>query len=71
MATNYPASRQPAAIAIGDLDNDCQQDVVVAGADGVSVLLNNSLGGFGGLRAPASFANGTIGDIGGGRRSQR
>ena len=58
VATNYPASRQPAAIAIADLDNDCQQDVVVVGADGVSVLANNGLGG---LLAPANFANGTSG----------
>ena len=62
VATNYPASRLPAAIAIGDLDNDCFPDVVVAGPDGVSVLRNHSfVGGFGGLDAPASFANGTSG----------
>ena len=41
-ASNYPASRYPTSIAIGDLDNDCLPDLVVGGPDGLAVLFSNS-----------------------------
>ncbi len=52
---NYPASPSPSSIALGDLDADCNLDVVVAGADGLTVLLgSNSF-------RPTTFASGTTG----------
>lgn len=57
-AANYPASRVPAAIAIGDMDNDCQPDLVLVGPSGVTVLPNNA----GHFPTATTFGNGTSGN---------
>lgn len=40
VAANYPTSRQAYAMAIGDLDNDCEPDLVLVGPAGGSVMRN-------------------------------
>ncbi len=50
-------SRTPDAIAIGDLDNDGDFDVLTAGSSGLSALLGN---GIGALAAPVHNGSGTL-----------
>ena len=57
-AGNLAVGSSPTGIAAGDFNNDNKQDLVVAnqGANNVSVLLGDGLGGFG---AASNFATGT------------
>lgn len=57
VAANYPTSRQSYAMAIGDLDNDCQPDLALVGPAGASVMRNN----MGQFPIATNLGNGTSG----------
>jgi hypothetical protein len=44
--TLLPDNRAPVVIGVGDVDGDLQDDVIVGGADGISVFLADGFGGF-------------------------
>jgi len=44
--TLLPDNREPVVIAVGDVDGDLQDDVIVGGTDGVSVFIGDGQGGF-------------------------
>ncbi|MFB2976907.1 FG-GAP-like repeat-containing protein [Microseira sp. BLCC-F43] len=46
-ASNFSAGSNPLSVAVGDLNNDGQFDLVTANASGVAVLLGNGDGSFG------------------------
>jgi hypothetical protein len=50
---------QPSSIALGDLDEDCQLDIAVADADGLSLLSTSN--GLSGTYTQSHVANGTSG----------
>ena len=58
-ARNYGTLNQPAAIALGDVNEDCQLDLIVADADGLTLLSSS----FGLISAytQSHIANGTSG----------
>jgi hypothetical protein len=41
-ATSYRVGSQPIAVAVGDVNGDGKPDLVTAGGNGVTVLLNQS-----------------------------
>ena len=59
-AQNFGMLHQPSAIALGDVNEDCQLDMVVADADGLKVL-SSSLGAPGAF-TQTNIASGTIGE---------
>lgn len=71
IANNYPSGNQPAAIAFADFNGDGSPDAAVINSGGISVLLNDGGGHFGGAGNLKTYAAGSgsralaIGDLNG------